>query len=347
MPKRKSKGVTGTRKSTSYGRRQQGNSRLKKQYAKVKRKQRVRLMRRTIKSAKSRALNAMAVLRQPKTCVMRFQAQRCMSYTLADQFKQPGVSLQTHDNNPIFPATGIKINLNSIYDPWAKKTDTYFPTADEHAGGFDDISHQYGQYRVIGAKVTFKVRRLGGSLPIQAGYAASIEPTGGSGTGMGPSPAANLGEMFDPSTMDPVLVTSIDRNAWQDANSMISEAQIGDYVSLQKFKHLPGINWRELKAGAAQKASIVNKWSERGLQALGMNTDKAQINGGLFHNEQGSWTSGGSNPSQLDHVTYNLKPFDGASSYKTKYSQPRVLVTIDIDYLVKCSEPRFTYSNSA
>ena len=119
-----------------------------------------------------------------------------------------------------------------------------------------------------------------------------------------------------------------------------------DYVSLQKFKHLPGINWRELKAGAAQKTSLVTKWSEKGITALGMNTDKVQINSGLFHNEQGYTWAGGGNPTTVDYVTYNLKPFDGASPYKTKYGQPRVLVTIDIDYLVKCTEPRFTYSNA-
>ena len=91
---------------------------------------------------------------------------------------------------------------------------------------------------------------------------------------------------------------------------------------------------------------IAPTWSERGIQALGMNTDKQQINGGLFHNEQGSWTDGGTSPTTVDYVTYNLKPFDGASPYKTKYGKPRALVTIDIDYLVKCSEPRFSYSNA-
>ena len=301
-------------------------------------------MRRTIKSAKSRALNAMAILRQPKSVVMRFQAQKCSTYLLADQFMQPGISSSVHDTNGQFPGTGIQVNMNSIYNPWNK---TGALTSVDHAGGFDDISHQYGKYRVIGAKITFKVRRLGGSVPIQTGYGISVQPTTTSGQGTGPSPAANLGGMFDPSTQDPMLITTIDRSAWQDANSMVSEAQITDYVTFQRYKHLPGINWRELKAGAGQKASLVTKWSEKGITALGMNTDRVQINSGLFHNEQGSWTQGGSDPTTVDHIKFNIQPFDSASPYKTKYGQPRVLVTVDIDFLVKCTEPRFTYSNTA
>lgn len=323
--------------------RQAPKSSLKSKYDKVKRKQKVRKMRRVVRSAKSRALNAMSVLRQPQSVVMRFQSQACQTYMMTNLFVQAGASSTQLDGNLVFPASGVRVNLNNIMDPWGTGV---------HCGGFDDVSHQYGKFRVIGSKVVFKVRRMGSSAPFQSGTSA-IQPTGGSVAGT--SIANNVGTILDVANVDPLLLTSFDRNAWQDMNSMIASTPdeqglingrqiINDYVSLQKFKHLKGLQWRELKAGAGQTATLTVKWSEKGLTAAGLNSDVKQINTGLFHNEQGSWTSGGTAPTTVDHVDFDIKEFDSSSPFKHKYSQARVMITATIDYLVKCTEPRYTYS---
>lgn len=322
------------------------NTPLKKQYSRVKQQQKIRQMKRTVKRAKSRAISAMAVLRQPQKVVMKFKTQACKVYRLHSKVGPTNTTVQSgetpvQDYNDEFPKDGLIVNQNSIYEPG-----DLLPMC----GGFADVSHQYSKYRVIGCKIVFKVRRIGTAIPMTIStYGNFVQPQAN-----GSTPAMLPGTAMDPDNADPLLVTSFDRSAWQDVNSMVSETTpgvgsyktgINGYADVQKYKHLKGLTWRELKAGSGQSATIVHKWTEKGLTALGMNTDYRQINTGLFNNEQGSWTTGGANPTTLDHVRFNIKEFDELWSInKSKLSNPRIMVTIDVDYLVLCTEPRYTYS---
>jgi hypothetical protein len=328
---------------------------LKKQYTRVKQQQKIRKMKRVVKRARSRAISAMSVLRQPEKVVMKFKTQACKVYRLHDDTGASNTTVSggtpTQDNNPVFPKEGLVINQNSIYEPG-----DLLPKC----GGFTDVSHQYSKYRVIGTKIVFKVRRMGTSIPMQVSSFNNFITQQVTSNGVSATPAMLAGTAMDPDNSDPLLVTAFDRSAWQDVNSMVRDdptegdtftgnalgwKAIKGYADVQKYKHLKGLTWRELKPGVGATSTIIHKWTEKGLTALGMNTDYRQINTGLFHNEQGSWTSGGASPTTLDHVRFNIKEFDEYNSInKSKLSNPRIMVTIDVDYLVLCSEPRYSYS---
>jgi hypothetical protein len=322
---------------------------LTKKYTRIKQQQKIRQMKRTVKKAKSRAISAMAVLRQPTQVVMKFKTQSCKVYRLHD-ITGPAAGTTVNndsDSNPVFPVNGIVVHQNSIFQPG--ETASHLP----RCGGFTDVSHQYGKYRVIGSKIVFKVRRIGSAIPMSIGaHSNYITPI----TSNGVTPAMLPGTAMDPDNADPLLVTAFDRSAWQDVNSMVrgAESEIGmfsgasllrGYADVQKYKHLKGLTWRELKAGPGRTSTIIHKWSEKKHTSAGHNSDIAQINTGLFHNEQGSYTAGGGNPSTLDKVRFDIKEFDEIDSLqKSRLSNPRVMVTIDVDYLVLCTEPRYTYS---
>lgn len=326
----------------------QRKSPLKKKYTRIKQQQKIRQMKRTVKKAKSRAISAMAVLRQPTQVVMKFKTQSCKVYRLHNITGPSNTTVGgTQDDNPVFPVDGIVVHQNSIYEPG--ETSSGLP----RCGGFDDVSHQYGKFRVIGSKIVFKVRRLGSAIPMSvSSFGNFIQPV----TNDGVTPAMLPGTAMDPDNADPLLVTSFDRSAWQDVNSMVRGAEsevtslngktlLRGYADVQKYKHLKGLDWRELKAGSGSSSTIIHKWSEKKHSSAGHNNDIAQINTGTFLNEQGSWTTGGANPTTLDKVRFDVKEFDeNHSILKSKLSNPRIMVTIDVDYLVLCTEPRYTYS---
>lgn len=324
---------------------------LKKKYTRIKQQQKIRQMKRTVKKAKSRAISAMSVLRQPTKVVMKFKTQSCKVYRLHNITGPSNTTVGTgnhnQDDNPVFPVDGIVVHQNSIYQPG--ETSSGLP----RCGGFEDVSHQYGKFRVIGSKIVFKVRRLGSAIPMSiSSFGNFIQPVSTDGV----TPAMLPGTAMDPDNADPLLVTAFDRTAWQDVNSMVrgAESEIGTfsgatlmrgYADVQKYKHLKGITWRELKAGSGSTSTIIHKWNEKKHSSAGHNNDIAQINTGTFLNEQGSWTTGGANPTTLDKVRFDIKEFDELDSInKSKLSNPRVMVTIDVDYLVLCTEPRYTYS---
>lgn len=341
----------GTKRKKATGRTAK-KSKLATAYKKVQKAKTKRKMRKVVKRAKASRLATTPFLRQPASTLVRFKASHCATYRYGSQMGQAGAA-GTNDQSTVFPATGIYINQNDIFDPFGVGGNN------SNAPGFDDIGRQYGKYRVIGSKTTYRIRRMGAHIPLTTTSAAhggallapTVQTTGGgvvtsaNGIGVGPSTVSNLGGLFDPANADPLMAILVDRNAWQDANSTITDTQIAvDYTTMRQYQHLKGLQWRELKGGAGQKVTIVKKWSERGLSSASNNSDIVQINSGNFHNELGSWTSGGSSPSTKDPMYLYMKPFDGMSQWKNAFSNARFMITIDIEFLVKVTEPRYSFS---
>lgn len=332
-------------------------SKLTKAYKKVVRAKTKRKMRGVVKKAKATRLATTPFLRQPMSTLVRFKASHCATYRYGATQQSTSIN-SSPDLSHVFPVAGIEINQNDIYDP--------FNTGTNHnAPGFDAISRQYGKWRVIGSKTTYRVRRMGAHVPYNTSQvsannlmaptvqentvtsiASGVSKNVGGGIGVGPSIASNMGGLLDPANADPLMAILVDRNAYQDTYSQVSEAtMVVDYAHIRQYQHLKGLQWRELKAGAGSKCSIVKKWSERGLdQASAHGRSPQEINTGSFHNEAGSWLSGGNGPTQKDPMRLFMKPFDGMSAAKNEFANARFMITIDIEYLVKVTEPRYTYS---
>lgn len=367
MPKRKTP-------SRKFKGRKKPATALTKKYRQVKKKQFKKKMLSTVRRAKSRAISNMTLLRQPKTVMVKFNASFTKTYRLKPNIfgvtsigGTDGINDGQHDTEVMFPVNGLEIKQNSLFEPIPSETG-------KHANGFAEFSRQYGKYRVVGSKTTIRVRRLGANVPLapaQGGSAAihakhhnlpaadalsgpPVDPTNPN-QGAYPntqtstqSAAADLGDIFDPSTADPLLVILVDRTNFQDVSSQVSEDDIDEYVDLRKYQHLKGLQWRELKAGAAQKAGIVHKFSERTLKSLGNNTDYRQQNTGSFPQEDTDQMTShqGIPPITEDKMVLKIKPFDKMSEHKHSYSQARLLVTIDQEFIVRCDEARYAYSSN-
>lgn len=121
------------------------------------------------------------------------------------------------------------------------------------------------------------------------------------------------------------------------------------YMDVMQYKDFTGIKWRELKAGASTTCSFTRKWSEKGFISKAGNSDSSQINTGTFFQtnlDTGSvHPSGALSPSSVDLVNFKIRPFDKQSLEKMAHNDPRVMVTIDVDYIVKCFEPKQDYTN--
>ena len=195
------------------------------------------------------------------------------------------------------------------------------------------------------------LRRMGGTVAFQGAPAPAIlAPTTVPGaTAAGPSAASNFGSLFDPSNADPLLCMIIDRSAWQDANSQITESSIDEYKDVMRYKGMKGLKWRELKAGAGQSCTITHKWSEKQFKGgEGHNTDMKQANTGLFHPEEaGVFVDGGSSPTIPDELVFKVKQFDKASPYHRQFKNARIMVTADIEYIVKCFESKYSYQQGS
>ena len=192
---------------------------------------------------------------------------------------------------------------------------------------------------------------MGGTVAFQGAPAPAIlAPTTVPGaTAAGPSAASNFGSLFDPSNADPLLCMIIDRSAWQDANSQITESSIDEYKDVMRYKGMKGLKWRELKAGAGQSCTITHKWSEKQFKGgEGHNTDMKQANTGLFHPEEaGVFVDGGSSPTIPDELVFKVKQFDKASPYHRQFKNARIMVTADIEYIVKCFESKYSYQQGS
>ena len=320
---------------------------LKKKYNAVKRKQFTRKMRRTVRAARSRAISSLAVANQPVSQLVKFTMTYAETYRMSSSFAASEYNGHT-DQNSVFPANGIEIHQNSLYDPI--KLANMVGTTQHHANGFEEMSRKYKKYRVIGSKTTVRFRRMGGLIPLTSGgTSTNVQFSNASGGDTYPtgSQAANLGTMFDPSTQDPLLCMVVDRTAFQDDHSGVPDEAIDEYMDLAKWKHLKGIKWRELKAGPGERAVIIEKFSERGLTSAAGDTDHKTNNTGLFHDVDatGAQLTSGSNPPVVDKMLIKMKPFDKLSLKKQQYSCARVMVTIDQEFLAVCSEPRYAYSN--
>lgn len=324
---------------------------LKKKYNAVKKKQFTKKMRRVVRASRSRAISSLSVANQPVTQLTKFTMTYAQTFRMGNSFAASsfGTGANAHDQNDVFPAAGIEIHQNSLYDP-IKLANSVTGITQHHANGFEEMSRKYKKYRVIGSKTTVRFRRMGGLIPLDTGGGATnTQFSNASGGDSYPtnSQAANLGTMFDPTTQDPLLCMVVDRTAFQDDNSGIPDTAIDEYMDLAKWKHLKGIKWRELKAGPGERAVIIEKFSERGLTSATGDTDHKTNNMGLFHDVDatGAQLTTGTNPPVVDKMLIKLKPFDKLSLKKQQYSCARVLVTIDQEFLAVCSEPRYAYTN--
>lgn len=334
-----------------------GTTPLKRAFRRVQRAKTRKRMIRTVKKAKSRAISALPLLRQPSSCLVKFNNAFTHTFRLQNVlWDDINTSLGAGgDTSAFFPADGLQIRQNDIYNPMGQAG-----VVQVHANGFTSIGEQYGKYRVVGSKTVIRVRRMGSWLPLQHGE-GEIEPiTEGHEGGdfgpaafnntitTGPSSVANFGDLFDPSTADPMLAILIDRNAWQEANSQIENAAIDEYKDLRQFAHLKGIQWREIKAGPAQKATIVHKFTEKSLRKVGGDTDYRSYNTGQFPlaDNGTNQSHAGTSPPQVDDMILKLKPFDTMSAHKRAYNNARFLVTIDQEFICKCWEPKYAHSRT-
>lgn len=345
---------------------------LTKKYRSVKKKQFKKKMLNTVRRAQSKAISNMTLLRQPKAVMVKFNYSFTKLYRLMPSIfghtsvaGTDGVAAGQVDDEPQFPVNGLEIKQNSLFEPIPSLTGV-------HANGFNEFARQYGKYRVVGSKTTCKVRRMGMAVPLApanggagvihtqhhslpAADALAGPPTDSQGQGAYPntqtssnSQAADLGSIFDPSTADPLLVMLIDRSSFQDISSTVHEDDIDEYTDLRKYQHLKGLQWRELKAGPAQKTSLVHKFSEKTLKSTGNNTDYRQQNTGSFPQEdtQSMTSHNGVPPITEDKMILKIKPFDKTSEHKQTYSQARLLVTVDMEFIVRCDEARYAFSHN-
>ncbi len=370
------------RKKPGFASNRRKTTKLTKAYKKVVATKKKSRMRKVVKRHKKRMQNAVPFLRQPKTTMVKFKATMCQTYRMTDRFTTAGDGTNL-DQNPVFPGAGIIVNKNNIFDPFNQG----FGVQGADCAGFDQFSQQYGKWRVMGAKVTFKVRRLGGTVPISMASGSHLEitsevvtpahTTNAASAAAKPSAAQALGGLFDPSTQDPLMLILVDRTAWQDMNSRVQGVTIDTYKEVRQYQHLRGVQWRELKAGAAQKATISSTFSERAMETLNNANNQQLQNTGQFHDDgiqyydptanggvggmivnafkngvdatlgyiTNDYSKGAKAPLTVDHCRLMIKPFDELSQHKHTYGQARILVTCDIEYAVKCSEPRYDYSN--
>lgn len=353
MPKRKS---YSSRTKGPYNMKKGKKTALKKKYQAVKRKQAVKKMVRTVRRAKSRAIGAMPLLRQPQSTLVKFNHAHTQVYRLNTDLWDGSTSVGAGgDTNPVFPSDGLVIRQNDIYNPMAVAG---LPAV--HANGFFNVGTQYGKYRVVGSKTVIRVRRMGGFIPLSSGEDAIEPQTEGHDSAeygpapqintitTGPSEVSSYGGLFDPSTADPMLGILIDRSAWQEVNSTIQNAAIDEYKELRQFAHLKGIQWREIKAGPAQKITITHKFSEKSLRKVGSDTDYRQYNTGTFPvTDNGHNTaSAGTAPPQVDDMIFKIKPFDKSSAHKQSYNNARFLVTVDQEFICKVFEPKYSASQN-
>ena len=117
MPKRKAGGSTKRRTKSKT------KSKLDRAYKKVVAKKVYKKKKRVVRKDKSRALDAMAMLRHPATALVKFRTSICNTFTMGQQFNaglagNGSLTGTNKDINPVFPTDGLKIRLNDIYNPW-------------------------------------------------------------------------------------------------------------------------------------------------------------------------------------------------------------------------------------
>ena len=330
-------------KKRGYSKKRPASSKLDRAYKKVVAKKTTKKKKRVVAKAKQIRLASTPYLRQPVSTLVKFQANRCETYKMSDLYPQAySGSIGYADTEQAFPIAGINIMLNDIWDPFDYATASSTP---QHCAGFDDISRQYSKYRVVGSKVTIKFRRLGGSIPmgnaLHNGHQL-VEPQNSTGV---QSDASALGGIFDPSNLDPLMIIAVDRAAYQDQNSQINEVSLNTYEMVHRFSDIKGVKWRELKAGPAQSTSMTHKWSERRFEGgPGHNNDHKQANTGTFQTADSNGTfSGGGSPLTPDKLNINIKPFDQTTNNHQAFTRARILMTIHVDYVVKCFEQKASY----
>jgi len=339
-----------------------------RKYASIKKKQAYRKKTRVIRADASRALSAMPMLRQPTSVLVKFCATQCRTYKLFNDHVQTSTNFapteSEKDTNGIFPQAGINIAMNDIFNP-LREIDSVGGTGPYvNAMGFKSMSRKYARFRVVGSKTTIKFRRMGGAPPIQEDPDVSREADeraveNGAQIGFGGNPDidnvqaagslyASMGNNFDPTLADPLLCIQVDRTNFQDTYGKVTQDNIDEYMDVMQYKDFAGIKWRELKAGAGTTCSFTRKWSEKGFVSKAGNHDSAQINTGTFYQtipDSTSHPSGALSPSSIDLVNFKIRPFDKQSLEKMAHNDPRVMVTIDVDYIVKCFEPKQDYTN--
>jgi len=333
MPKRK-----------SYSRKRSGkSSKVATAYRKLRKKQVYRKKRTALRSASSRKISAMPALRQARSVVVKFDYSSCATYGIRNSH-QNAPAATGGDVLAIFPSDGINIGMNDIFNPAMLPGNFWTGHPETHAAGFTNFSDQYQRYKVIGSKTTVKIRRMGSVVPFTGTIDQSILPNPVAGSGIVPSKSQSVARMFDPSTADPLLLICTDRSNWQDVHSTVTENTIDDYMDVQKFAALGGVRWRELKPGCGTSATYTRKWSCKGKKNItgGMISDSIDGGTGTFDSSPGAAVGGnGTSPQYVDKINFKLRPFDKDSPFKEYYSDQRVMVTVDVEYIVKCTCPRY------
>ena len=333
-------------KKRGYSKKRSSTSKLNRAYKKVVAKKTTKKKKRVVAKDRQIRLASTPYLRQPVSTLVKFQANMCQTYKMSDIYGQTYAGdLGYGDSESAFPIAGVNVMLNNIWDPFDAHTASGIA---QHCAGFDDISRQYAKYRVVGSKVTIKIRRLGGSIPIGAVGVGALDATEPNLSGI-QSSASALGNVFDPSNLDPLMVVTVDRSAYQDQNSQINEVALNTYEMVHRFGDIKGVKWRELKAGAAQSCSMSHKWSERRFEGgPGHNNDHKQANTGTFQTADSNGVfSGGASPTTPDKLNIRIQPFDQSSNNHQAFTRARILMTVHIDYIVKCFEQKAAYQRLA
>lgn len=333
---------------------------LDRKYKRIKSAQLKRKKVRVVRAAASRAVSAMKPLAQPKSKVLKFVTSKCRVYQWK-KFTYPGTTqeeINPIDTNPELPVDGWVFRVNDIYNPFMS-TEGAAGMPLETAPGFYEISRKYQKFRVIGAKLTVKFRRMGGYVPGKPdGVDRFTDDTmtlpdaqGNDVTAEHFPTAAARGTMYDPSNQDPLLAILTNDNDWQrdQFGSAIEDIHISSFEDLHQYQNRPGLKWRELKAGQGHTATFVHKFSERDITRYNSNSDKPQLNEGHFY--QNTHTDPeharqAQSPMHSEEVRVRIKPFDSATALRLQTTNPRIMMTMKLEHLVKVWEPRNEFASN-
>jgi hypothetical protein len=356
MPKRKYSRATSRTKRRSV-----------KGYAKAKRAIVRRKQRRVVKRVKSARIRHMPFLGMPPKKVIK------MAHTTVENFYFKNNLPVDAQGNPITTEFGekawdttnpIAAACNNIYDPPHTKI---FPTAD-HVRGFAEVSQHYSSWKVIGAKVTFKVRRIGPQnrwqdlddgnpgthTHVEELHTLNIDttqqPWTQSGDTQRPVPMTPA-ELGTPDAGDHMLVTLINRT-WQQDNVSALQGNAGwvtqynpqSYKTLMENKDLKGVRYRELRPGVGRQVTMTHKWRP----ATNLSRTDADLQTGHFFRDKLAvgdinFNTGANGPqvARVDAVHLNIIPFDPqTNNLRDATFTQRFMVTRDIEYLVLCYDKK-------
>lgn len=369
LPERPLSGIAMAKRK--YSRKTSRRSRPVKGYVKAKRAVIRRKQRRVVKRVKSARIRHMPFLGMPAKKVIK------MAHTTVECFYfKNNLPVDIH-GEPITTEFGETAwdtanppaaACNNIYDPNHSKS--IFPTS--QARGFAEVSQHYSSWKVIGSKVTFKVRRIGPQnrwqdtpdanigdhMTVQDDHDLATTTTnitgGTSGTITGDTQRVQLmtpAEMGSPDNGDHMLVTLINRTNEQDSvtagrghSGWTSQYNPQSYKTLMENKDLKGVRYRELPPGIGRQVTMVHKWKpSRHLPKV----DEIIQHGHFFRDKstptQVNFDTDASGPAsyRVDAVHLNIIPFDPlTNNMRDACFTQRFMVTRDIEYLVLCYDKK-------